>query len=138
MGTETATAPGAWITIQFGDADAALGYLVGVIGFVEHAVYRGEDGAIQHAELLWPAGGGMMMGADRGEERWSGSAGAPGTQSSYLCTPDVAGVARRVADAGWRIIRPLADTEGYESREIAFLDPEGNAWSVGTYAGDGF
>lgn len=138
MNPTQTTAPGAWITMQFHDAQAALGYLVAVIGFVEHAVHRSDAGQIQHAELLWPGGGGMMMGSDRGADRWSGSAGAPGSQAAYLATPEVEQIARRVADAGWRVIRPLADAEDYENREIAFLDPEGNAWSVGTYPGDGF
>lgn len=139
MNANKATAPGAWITMQFSDAQAALGYLVDVVGFVEHIVHRGDgDRDIQHAELLWPPGGGMMIGSDAGEGRWSGPAGAPGSHTAYLATPEVEQVARRVADAGWRVIRPLAGAENYDNREIAFLDPEGNAWSVGTYPGGGF
>jgi uncharacterized glyoxalase superfamily protein PhnB len=39
-----------------------------------------------------------------------------------------------VADAGWTLLQEPADTD-YGSREFAFLDPERNAWSVGTYRG---
>ena len=40
-------------------------------------------------------------------------------------------LAARVTAAGWKVLRQLNDTD-YGSREFAFLDPEGNAWSVGT------
>jgi len=43
-------------------------------------------------------------------------------------------VAARVAAAGWTVLRELTDTD-YGSRELAFLDPEGNAWTVGSYRG---
>jgi uncharacterized glyoxalase superfamily protein PhnB len=33
------------------------------------------------------------------------------------------------------VLRPLNETD-YGSREFAFTDPEGNAWSVGTYRGE--
>src|SRR5690625_1178351 len=124
---------GAWPTFQFRDADAALGYLVSVIGFRESAVYRDENGAIAHAELRWPDGGGIMFGGVK-DEPWSESAGAPGTAATYLVTDDVAAVAARVEAAGWRILRPAQSTD-YGSTECAFADPEGNAWSVGTYGG---
>ena len=132
--TTTSTRIGAWPTFMFRDADAALEYLVSVIGFRESAVYRGDDGTIAHAELLWPDGGGIMFGADKGQDGWPGSAGAPGTSTTYLVTTDVDSVASRVEGAGWRVLRPVHATD-YGSTEFAFLDPEGNAWSVGTYAG---
>jgi len=34
------------------------------------------------------------------------------------------------------VLRPLAETD-YGSTEFAFLDPEDNAWSVGSYRGEG-
>lgn len=137
MNDTSAQAPGAWLTLKYRDADAALGYLVRVVGFTQSAVYRGDDGTIEHAGLLWPPGGGLMFGSDAGP-RWSGDAGAPGTASAYLATPDAAAVFERVTAAGWRIPRTLQAAVGYDSEEFAFLDPEGNAWSVGTYRGESF
>ena len=134
MTTSIKTHPGVWPTLSYRDAEAALEFLVDVIGFVQVEVYRGEDRPITHAELAWPDGGGIMFGAEPATERWSGPAGAPGTSSAYLSTDDVDAVAARVTAAGWRMLRPLAETD-YGSKECAFLDPEGNAWSVGTYRG---
>lgn len=134
--TGTTTTPGVWPTLSYRDAEAAVGYLVDVVGFTVSVVHRSPDRPVAHAELRWPDGGGIMFGSDQGEQRWSGGAGAPGTSTAYLSTDDVAGVAARVTEAGWRVLRPLAETD-YGSTEFAFLDPEGNAWSVGSYRGEG-
>jgi uncharacterized glyoxalase superfamily protein PhnB len=131
----TRSHPGAWPTLSYRNAEAALGYLVDVVGFTETVVHRGDaDRPISHAELSWPDGGGIMFGSEPVEPRWSGTAGGPGTATAYLSSDDVEGIAARVTAAGWPVLRPLAETD-YGSREFAFLDPEGNAWSVGTYRG---
>ena len=105
------------------------------MGFTQAVVYRGDqDRPISHAELRWPDGGGIMFGSEPKDEPWSGSAGGPGTGTVYLSTDEVDAMAGRVTAAGWEVLRPLAETD-YGSREFAFLDPEGNAWSVGTYPG---
>ncbi|MFI2754916.1 VOC family protein [Cellulomonas sp. P22] len=133
-------APGVWPTLTYRDADAALGYLVDVVGFVVSEVHRGDSGRpVEHAELLWPYGGGLMLGSDQPGNRWSGEIGQPGTSTAYLAAPvaTVADVAGRVAGAGWTISQPLADT-GYGAVGFTFLDPEGNAWNLGTYRGAGF
>ena len=126
---------GTWPSLSYTDAEAAISYLVEVLGFTESVVYRGEGSgrAVDHAELLWPTGGGIMFGSDTGSDGWAGSSRV-GHGSMYLYTPDVAAVAARVEQAGWRMLRPLKSTD-YGSTECAFLDPEGNAFSVGSYAG---
>ena len=127
--------PGVWPSLSYRDAEAALRYLVDVVGFTEAVVHRGEpDRPISHAELRWPDGGGIMFGSEPTAERWSKQTGGPGTGTAYLSTDDVSGLADRVTEAGWEVLRQLAETD-YGSREFAFLDPEGNAWSVGTYRG---
>jgi uncharacterized glyoxalase superfamily protein PhnB len=129
--------PGAWPALRYRDAEAALTFLVGVLGFrelVRHA--GGPDRPVSHAELGWPDGGGIMLGSATAEP-WSGSAGAPGTATTYLSVADegaLRAVAARVTEAGWAVLRPLADTD-YGATEFACSDPEGNAWSVGTYRG---
>lgn len=133
--TQPKTAPGAWPSLSYRDAEAAVRYLVEVVGFTESVVHRGDEARpISHAELLWPSGGGIMFGSVPPDKPWSGSAGGPGTSTAYLSTDDVAAVADRVAAAGWQVLRPLTETD-YGSREFAFTDPEGNAWSIGTYRG---
>jgi uncharacterized glyoxalase superfamily protein PhnB len=135
MTTTVRTQPGAWPTLSYRDAEAAVRYLTEVIGFTESVVHRGgPERPIAHAELLWPDGGGIMFGSEPKEEPWSGSAGGPGTGTVYLSTDAVDATAARVTAAGWTVLRELNDTD-YGSREFAFLDPEGNAWSVGSYRG---
>lgn len=130
----TSAAPAVWPALFYRDAEAALGYLVEVLGFTESVVHRGgPERPIAHAELRWPEGGGVMFGSEP-HQRWSGAAGAPGTATVYLATDRVDEIAARAEQAGWTILRPLAETE-YGSRECALRDPEGNAWSVGTYRG---
>jgi uncharacterized glyoxalase superfamily protein PhnB len=131
-------APGVWPSIRFTDAEAALEWLVEVIGFTEHAVYRGDDDRpVAHAELLWPEGGGIMLGSDAGEDSWSKKVGAPGTSTIYLSSPHASLIFDRIVASQWEIIRPLTEQD-YGSLEFAFFDPEGNAWSIGTYRGENF
>lgn len=136
--TATATRPGAWPTLSYRDAEAALRFLTDVVGFTESVVHRGgPDRPIAHAELLWPDGGGIMFGSEPKDTPWSGSAGGPGTGTTYLSVGsrgDLDTIAGRIAAAAWTMLREPNDTD-YGSREFAFLDPEGNAWSVGTYGG---
>ena len=132
--TET-TAPGVWPTFRFRDAAAALGWLVDTLGFTENAVYRSDDDVVEHAELLWPGGGGIMLGTDRGDSGWSGSVGGAGTSTVYLSADDPRPAFERVSAAGWSILRPLTE-QSYGGSEFAFLDPEGNAWSIGSYRGE--
>ncbi|MEF2977828.1 VOC family protein [Subtercola sp. YIM 133946] len=132
----TPTAPGVWPTLRFTDAESALEWLVEVLGFTEHAVYRGDDERpIAHAELLWPEGGGIMIGSDAGEKSWSGAVGGPGSSSQYLSSAHTAAIFDRVVAAEWQVMRPLTEQD-YGSLEFACLDPEGNAWSIGTYRGE--
>ncbi|RFA09826.1 hypothetical protein B7R54_11880 [Subtercola boreus] len=133
-------APGVWPTFRFHDAAAALAWLVETIGFTEHVVYRGDvagdpERDIAHAELLWPGGGGIMFGSDTGGTGWSGTVGGPGTSTTYLSTDEPRAVFDRVSAAGWTIIRPLTE-QSYGGSEFSFTDPEGNAWSVGSYRGE--
>lgn len=131
----TRPAPGAWATLSYRDADAALRYLADVVGFRISVVYRGDDERpVAHAELLWPDGGGVMIGSEPATGRWPGGAGAPGTTAVYLSSDSVAALAGRVRAAGWRILRSSTSSE-QASDEVEFLDPEGNVWSVGTYRG---
>ena len=130
------THPGVWPTLSYRDAEAALRYLVDVVGFTESVVHRGDaDRPISHAELLWPDGGGIMFGSEphgRAVVRRGRRTGTldrlPVHATTWTASP------QRVTAAGWKVLRPLDETD-YGSREFAFLDPEGNAWSVGTYRG---
>jgi uncharacterized glyoxalase superfamily protein PhnB len=125
--------PQVWPTLRATDARALIRFLVEAFGFEETAVY-GEGERVDHAQLSWPLGGGIMLGsADRGpDDKWSLR---PGSFGAYVVTDDVDALHKRAVQAGAEIIRAPADTD-YGSHEFAARDPEGNLWSFGTYRGE--
>jgi uncharacterized glyoxalase superfamily protein PhnB len=126
--------PQVWPTLRATDARALISFLVDVFGFEATAVY-GDGDRVDHAQLTWPEGGGIMLGSagDRGpDDQW---ALKPGTFGAYVVTDDVRGVHERAVRAGAEITRPPAETD-YGSLEFACRDPEGNLWSFGTYRGE--
>ena len=128
-----APAPQVWPTLRARDARALISYLVEVFGFEETAVY-GDGDMVDHAQLSWPPGGGIMLGSarDDGPGGWQLQ---PGTFGAYVVVDDVEGLHERVQRAGGDIFRPPAATD-YGSTEFAVRDPEGNMWSFGTYRGE--
>jgi uncharacterized glyoxalase superfamily protein PhnB len=133
MTEPTAPLPTVWPAFRARDARALIRFLVDAFGFEETAVY-GEGDVVQHAELSWPLGGGVMLGSARDD----GAAGwhvPPGSTGCYVVTDDPDGLFARAVAAGAEVLRPLEETD-YGSREFAVRDPEGNLWSFGTYRGE--
>ncbi|MBP2702622.1 VOC family protein [Microbispora sp. RL4-1S] len=132
--TDTTTpSPQVWPTLRARDARALIRFLVDAFGFEETAVY-GEGDRVEHAQLSWPPGGGIMLGSVR-DDPDDGWKLAPGSFGAYAVTGDPDALYARATAAGARVIRELQDT-GYGSREFAVRDPEGNLWSFGTYRGE--
>jgi uncharacterized glyoxalase superfamily protein PhnB len=125
--------PQVWPTLRANDARALIKFLVDAFGFEETVVY-GEGDRVDHAQLSWPLGGGIMLGsARRGpDDAW---ALTPGTFGAYVVTDDVDALHERAVKAGAEITRAPQDTD-YGSHEFAARDPEGNLWSFGTYRGE--
>jgi uncharacterized glyoxalase superfamily protein PhnB len=119
--------------LRYRDAESALRWLQSAFGFVEHAVYRGEDGSIAHATLRLGSSL-IMFGQHAGEGRFGGEAPNPLASpiSLYVVVDDPDAHHARAASAGASIVRPLT-TEDYGSREYGARDPEGNLWTFGTY-----
>jgi uncharacterized glyoxalase superfamily protein PhnB len=113
-------------TLSYDNAPAAIDFLVDVLGAERRAVYTGEDGTVQHAELRW-GNGLVMLGSARGDK--SATRGAGGV---YIVVDDVDAHAERARAGGAEIIREPYDTD-YGSREYDARDPEGNVWYFGTY-----
>ncbi|NIL78044.1 VOC family protein [Rhodococcus sp. B10] len=128
MTQETGTATAIWPCFAYADARAAIRFLVDVFGFTEAAVY-GDGDVVEHAELRWPEGGGVMLGSARDDSPLD-----PGVGNVYVVTADPDAVLERVTRAGARVTRPMKD-EDYGSRGFTCRDPEGITWSFGTYAG---
>lgn len=138
-GTGEAPPPQVWPTLRAADARGLIRFLVAAFGFVEVVAWGDQpDGGgehVVHAQLAWPEGGGIMLGSTGhpgAEDVW---ALPPGTFGAYVVTAHPDAVHDRAVAAGARITQPLHETD-YGSRDFAALDPEGNRWSFGTYAGE--
>ncbi|SHN47051.1 VOC family protein [Cryptosporangium aurantiacum] len=130
--TPTDPPPMVWPTLSARDARAIIDFLVAAFGFQEVVAYE-DGGVIQHAELAWPEGGGVMLGAvrDDPEHIWKLP---PGGFGAYVVTTRTDEIHERAVAAGAEIVRKPFDTD-YGSRDFAARDPEGNLWSFGTYRG---
>ncbi|MGV1008907.1 MAG: VOC family protein [Dermatophilaceae bacterium] len=132
MTNETAVpAPTVWPTVRARDARALIRFLTDALGFDATVVY-GEGAVVEHAELCWPLGGGLMLGSVRDDG--SESVAAPGSLSAYVVTDHPDALCARAKAAGAEITREPYDTD-YGSRDFFLRDPEGNRWSFGTYRG---
>ncbi len=118
-----------WPALSFTDARVMLTWL-GAIGFTEHAAYydQTDPTVLNHAELLWPHGGGLMAGSLRPD----GAVRNVGGSAIYLVCPDPDDVHARALAAGATELRAPRDEE-YGGRGSSVADPEGNHWSFGTY-----
>jgi uncharacterized glyoxalase superfamily protein PhnB len=125
--------PNIFPTLRYRDADAAIEWLKDVFGFEEKAVYRGEGGVVQHAELR--LGAGMIMLGQHRPEGFFGAA-EPNADTSpaaiYVVLEDVDAHHARAKARGADVFRDLVDQD-YGSREYGVRDLEGNRWSFGTY-----
>lgn len=123
--------PTVWPAFQAVDPRAVIDFLV-ALGFEETACYTDDTGVVQHAQLDWPEGGGVMVGVHKPQGPFTQQ---PGTSAAYVATSDVDAVLARARAAGAEV--PAGVTEqDYGSRELALRDPEGNQWSFGTYLGE--
>jgi uncharacterized glyoxalase superfamily protein PhnB len=126
-----AQTPQVWPSLRAHDARALIRFLVEVFGFEETVVY-GEGDRVDHAQLDWPLGGGVMLGSVRDDGERAMAAGAFGC---YVVADDIDARHARAKAAGATIVREPYDTD-YGSRDFAARDPEGNLWSFGTYRGE--
>ncbi len=120
-----------WPSLAARNARALIDFYVEAFGFTISALY-GEGDRVDHCEILWPLGGGIMLG----DERPDGGEGAlrAGTFGAYVVTDNPDALHDRAIAAGATLLRALNDTD-YGSREFSVKDPEGNVWSFGTYRG---
>lgn len=117
--------PQVWPTFGARDARGLIRFLVEAFGFEETVVY-GEGDRVDHAELSWPPGGGVMLG--------SSDVTAPGSFSAYVVCDDPDALFKRAVENGAEVTQELTD-KSYGSRDFAVKDPEGNRWYFGTYRG---
>jgi uncharacterized glyoxalase superfamily protein PhnB len=121
--------PNIFPALHYRDPDAALEWLKRTFGFEEKAVYRSDDGRIQHAELRL-GDGVVMFGGMPTDAQGSVPTTPPITIYAVVSEPDAH--YQRSRHGGADIVRELAD-QPYGSREYSARDLEGNLWSFGTY-----
>lgn len=130
----TRTAP-IWPTFRYGNARAAIAFLTEAFGFEVAVLYADENDPdhIDHAELRWPGGGGIMLGSARDDEGVMSHTGVA-AGSVYIAADDIDARHRRALAAGAQEVTPPTEQD-YGSRDFSVLDPEGVLWSFGTYRG---
>ncbi len=130
------TPPTVWPILTFRNARAAADFLVKAFGFEVRGIYGREDdpSIVEHGELRWPLGGGVMFGS-AGKDDGPFGTRLPGNDSVYVVCDDPDALFARATAAGAEVVRGLKD-EDYGSRGFSVRDPEGNVWSFGTYRGE--
>jgi uncharacterized glyoxalase superfamily protein PhnB len=125
-----------WPGLVYDDAHAAIRFLGEAFGFEQRLLVPGvEEGHVAHAELVWPEGGGVMLGsANRLDSIVSQR--PSGVAATYVVTDSPDALYERALAAGAELVHGLRD-EDYGSRGFSVRDPEGNIWSFGTYRGAG-
>lgn len=114
--------------LTFRDAKASIAWLERALGAERVAVYEDDEGRVQHAEIR--VGESLVMA---GDERIGSKATPPGVSVVYVVVPDTDAAYERAKAAGAEVTEPV-DLD-YGSRDITVTDPDGNRWSLGTYAG---
>lgn len=133
--TTTTTTTAVFPCFTYDDARGAIRFLVDAFGFVETAVY-GEGDRVDHAELTWPYGGGIMLGSAGRDD--SAIELPAGVGAAYLVVPDDAKVDAlydRAVAHGATVTRGIRD-EDFGSHGFTCRDPQGVHWSFGTYRGE--
>jgi uncharacterized glyoxalase superfamily protein PhnB len=125
-------------SLRYRDANAAISFLERAFGFVRHAVYPGEDGTVQHAELRHGSGMIMLGSATNASPnaRWyTTPADTDGRVTSplYIIVPDCNPVWDSARAAGAEVVAEL-QTMSYGGQSFTVRDPEGYLWSVGEYS----
>jgi uncharacterized glyoxalase superfamily protein PhnB len=125
-----------WPVLTFRDAPGATDFLEKAFGFERTAVYTRDDdpSVVEHAEMRWPLGGGVMFGTAGKDDSPFGQR-TPGNDCLYVVCTDPDELFERAVGAGATVVRGLTD-EDYGSRGFSVRDPEGNLWSFGTYPGE--
>jgi uncharacterized glyoxalase superfamily protein PhnB len=121
--------------LRYRDAAAAIEWLCKAFGFEKQAVYAGDNGVIEHAQLTF--GNGMiMLGSARDNEygrffRTPQDAGGV-TQGAYLVVDDADAHYAQAKAIGAEIVLDIK-TQDYGGRDYTCRDPEGHVWTFGTY-----
>ena len=116
--------------ITFRDADASIAWMENALAAEVVARYTNDGDLVNHAEIRIGESTVMV-----GDERAGSRATPPGVSVVYVVVADADAAYQRAKDAGAEVSEPV--DQDYGSRDITVTDPDGNRWSLGTYAGAG-
>jgi uncharacterized glyoxalase superfamily protein PhnB len=116
--------------ITFRDAHASIDWLERALGAERVAIHEDDQGRVGHAEVR--IGDSLLM---CGDERAGSRATPAGVSVVYVVVDDTDAAYERARAAGAEVTEPV--DQDYGSRDITVTDPDGNRWSLGTYAGAG-
>lgn len=119
-------------TLSYKDSAAAIAFLTKAFGFTEVVAYRGDDGAVEHAQLDY-RGTSIMLGQERASEYDQIIKDVDRT-ALYVVVRDPDVHCENARAAGAEIVKEPHDQD-YGSRDYVAKDPEGNVWNFGTYGG---
>jgi len=123
-------------TMKYENAPVAMEWLSEAFGFEQHLVVTGNNGQIEHAQLILD-GDMIMLGSARETafdqlQKTPRSVGGVGTQSPYIIIEDVDLHCSRATKAGAEIVMEPED-QPYGGRAYSCRDPEGHLWNFGSY-----
>jgi uncharacterized glyoxalase superfamily protein PhnB len=116
--------------LLYADAEAAIDFLVRAFGFRERLRYAGEDGRVNHAELVLGEGE-IMLGAPGGEYRTPEQSGV----MVHVYLDDVDAHFDAAREAGARIESEPKD-QPYGDRSYHARDTEGHSWYFSQHVRD--
>lgn len=126
-----------WPVLHYDDTEAALDFLVNVLGFRETLVVRDDTHGIAHGELRWPTGGTVLFGSTKHLNGVHGQM-PRGASAMYIPSDQVDAVFARAQAADADIVQELGTTtfgSGDTARAFTLRDMQGYLWTFGTYTG---
>ncbi|MDB4941925.1 MAG: Glyoxalase family protein [Labilithrix sp.] len=125
-------------TIFYEDANAAIDWLCKAFGFEVQIKVEGDDGAIEHSELVF-GGGLVMVSSPRGAKahkfpwrRVPSEIGGGNTQALFAYVDDIEAHCERARAAGAAIVAPPSTNDYGEDywadRSYECVDPGGHHW----------
>ena len=101
-----------WPTFRYHDAKAAIAFLQEALGFDVVAEYTNADdpNRVDHAELAWPEGGGVMLGSVRDDGGVMAKTGVA-SGSVYLASASVRELHARALAAGATEVTGLTEQD---------------------------
>lgn len=122
--------------LRYRDAPAAIEWLCKAFGFEKQAVYEGEEGGIDHAQLVF--GNGMIMLGSVRDNDFGEHIVQPDetngreTQSPCVIVADCKAHYERAKAAGAAIMDDYTERD-YGGAGYSCRDPEGHLWWFGSY-----